>query len=50
MGIHDLEMIKQYDGGDQDYNRLEEYNSALKAKIEEMEVELEAFKRENANK
>jgi hypothetical protein len=33
-------MIRQYDGGDQEYNRLEEYNLSLKAKIEEMEGEI----------
>lgn len=40
MGIQDVEMIRQYEGGDQEYNRLEEYNLSLKAKIEEMESEI----------
>lgn len=43
-------MIRQYDGGDQEYSHLEEYNLSLKGKIEEIEGELDALKIDNANK
>lgn len=43
-------MIRQYEGGDQEYNRLEEYNLSLKAKIEEMESEIQRLKVEDMKK